>query len=259
MKQLIVAEKPSVAREIAQVLGVPKKDEWYENDRVIVTSGVGHLVEVYVPEAEEKGAALPIIPAQFALRPIDKTKSQFSLVKKLMARSDVGEIVNACDAGREGELIFRLIYEAAGCRKKMSRMWIQSMTADALRQAYQDMRPGHEFDALGEAARSRTEADWLVGINGSRAFSRRQNKPTSVGRVQTPTLALVVQRHLEIVNFKPKDYYELHGTFGVAAGQYIGRLINRNPAEGEPAERFNDLNQVRGLLVFSAISDGTKS
>lgn len=246
MKSLIVAEKPSVAREIAQVLGAPKNGDWHENDQVVITSGIGHLVEIFVEETP--GAALPVIPAQFSLRPIEKTKSQYSLIKKLAARSDISEIVNACDAGREGELIFRLIYEAIGSKKTMRRMWIQSMTAESLREAYRGMRPGSEFDALGKAARSRAEADWLVGINGSRAFSRQQNKPTSVGRVQTPTLALVVQRHLEIVNFRPKDYFELHGTFQVQAGQFVAKLQNKTPADGEPSERFNDQSLVKSIM-----------
>ncbi len=249
MKLLIVAEKPSVARDIAASLGgFSRVQEWLESPTAIVTSAIGHLVELHVPEAELKGAPLPVIPAQFGLKPIEKTSSQFVLVKKLMGRQDVATVVNACDAGREGELIFRLIYDHANCRKPMKRMWLQSMTADAIREAFRDMRPGQEFDSLAAAARSRAEADWLVGINASRAISRQRNEASSAGRVQTPTLALIVRNHLEIINFEPKDYFEVHGTFGVATGQYIGRWKNPCPAQGTPAERLDDRASAQAVV-----------
>lgn len=240
-KTLIIAEKPSVARDIAAALGgFRREQDWLESSTAIVTSAIGHLVELHVPEAAVQGAPLPVIPFTFGLQPIDKTKSQFTLIKKLLARKDVSGVVNACDAGREGELIFRLIYDHAGSRKAMYRMWLQSMTADAIREAHRDMRPGSEFDALAAAARSRAEADWLIGINGSRAISRQRGEASSAGRVQTPTLAMIVRRHLEISNFKATDYYEIHGTFGVAAGTYVGKWQNPKAEPGQPSERCDD-------------------
>lgn len=248
-KMLIIAEKPSVARDIAAALGgFRRESEWLESNTAIVTSAIGHLVELCVPEAAVAGAALPVIPVQFGLQPIEKTKSQFTLIKKLLARSDVSSVVNACDAGREGELIFRLIYEHAGSSKPMHRMWLQSMTADAIRDAHHDMRPGSAFDGLAAAARSRAEADWLVGINGSRAISRHRGEASSAGRVQTPTLAMIVHRHHEIVNFKAADYYEVHGTFGLAAGSYVGKWLNPQPVPGDPVERIEDRATAEAVL-----------
>lgn len=243
-KMLIVAEKPSVAREIAEALGgFSKVEGWLESSSAIVSSGIGHLVEIYVPEAATTGkdlASLPIIPPRFELQAIAKTKAQFSLLSKLMKRPDVDQVVNACDAGREGELIFRLIYELAGCKKPMKRMWLQSMTLDSIREAYRTMRPGAEFDPLSDAAKSRSEADWLVGINGSRGITRLRERQTqsyemmTAGRVQTPTLAILAHRELEIKNFVPRDFWEVHGTFGAQAGNYIGKWFN--PAAPKPAE-----------------------
>jgi len=232
-KTLIVAEKPSVAGDIAAALGgFSKVDGYWESPDAIVSSGIGHLVEIHSPEAATAGrdlASLPIIPPRFELQPIAKTKAQFSLLSKLMKRADVDQVVNACDAGREGELIFRLIYELAGCRKPVKRMWLQSMTRDAIREAHRLMRPGAEFDALGDAAKCRSEADWLVGINGSRGITRLRERQTqgyevmTAGRVQTPTLAILVDRENEIRVFVPQDFWEVHGTFGAKAGQYVGR------------------------------------
>lgn len=243
-KMLIVAEKPSVAREIADALGgFSKVEGWLESPTAIVSSGIGHLVEIYSPEAATAGkdlGSLPVIPAKFELQPIAKTKAQFTLLSKLMKRADVDQVVNACDAGREGELIFRLIYELAGCRKPMKRMWLQSMTADSIRDAYRNMRPGAEFDPLSDAAKCRSEADWLVGINGSRGITRLRERQTqnyemmTAGRVQTPTLAILVHRELEIKNFVPRDFWEVHGTFGAQAGTYVGKWFN--PAAPKPAE-----------------------
>jgi DNA topoisomerase-3 len=236
-KMLIVAEKPSVARDIASAMGGFSKTAggWLDSDRLIITSGIGHLVESHAPEAEISGkdlATLPVIPARFALRPIERTKAQFTLVSKLMRRADVDCVVNACDAGREGELIFRLTYELAGCKKPMKRMWLQSMTTDAIREAWRTLRAGSEFDALADAARCRSEADWLIGINGSRGITRLRERQTqryesmSAGRVQTPTLAMIVQREAVIRGFVPKDYWEVHAVFGVQAGRYVGKWFD---------------------------------
>jgi DNA topoisomerase-3 len=257
-KMLIVAEKPSVARDIAEALGgFSKADGWFESPTALVSSGIGHLVEIYSPEAEAGGkdlGSLPVIPNKFELQPIAKTKAQFAMLSRLMKRADVDQVVNACDAGREGELIFRLIYELAGCRKPMKRMWLQSMTTDSIRDAFRNMRPGQEFDHLSDAARCRSEADWLVGINGSRGITRLRERQTqrfemmSAGRVQTPTLAILVHRELEIRHFVPKDFWEVHGTFGVQAGSYVGKWFN--PAAPKPAEDADEDAAAIGSRFF---------
>lgn len=231
MKTLIIAEKPSVARDIAAALGgFTKQGDWLERDDAIVSSAVGHLVQLSGPGWEGRGFdGLPAIPPAFELQAIPSTEAQLRLLQRLMARPDVGTVVNACDAGREGELIFRLIYEYAQCRKPMKRMWLQSMTAGAIREANSSLKAGAQFDALGAAARCRSEADWLVGINGSRGMTAMgeiltgQRQMRSVGRVQTPTLAILVHREDEIAKFVPKPYWEVHAAFGVAAGDYQGR------------------------------------
>lgn len=266
-KMLIIAEKPSVARDIAQALGGFAKVEggWFERGDAIVSSGIGHLVSLQVPEAQTTGRdleSLPVIPERFTPEVIDRTKSQFNLLSKLMRRSDVSEIINACDAGREGELIFRLIYEKAGCNKPMLRMWLQSMTSESIKQAFNGMRPGAEFDNLADAARCRSEADWLIGINGSRGITRlkeRQNNAyemMTAGRVQTPTLAIVVHREQEIRTFVPKDYWEVHATFAAQAGSYVGRWVatpDAQAAEGEDEQsagaRIFDLAAAQAMVA----------
>ena len=247
-KHLIIAEKPSVARDIAAALGCKPNQQLHESSTVIVSNAIGHLVEMFTPMAEIKGAPLPIIPAQFELRAVEKTKSQFLLLKKLMLSPEVDTIVNCCDAGREGEAIFRLIYELAGCKKPMTRMWLQSMTQESIIDAYRNMRPGKEFDDLADSARCRAESDWLVGINGSRIISRSRGSNNSAGRVQTPTLAIVVHRDLEIRNFRAKDYFEVHGRFKVAdSGTYIGKWQNPNVIDDDPIERCPDLATARSI------------
>lgn len=243
-KSLIVAEKPSVASDIANALGgFTKGDGYYERDDAIVAPARGHLVELAVPEADTREAwklsALPIIPKNFTLEVSDGCSVEFNRLKKLMVRDDIKHVVNACDAGREGELIFRLIYRKVGSHKPIKRMWIQSMVASAIRQAYDAMRPGSEFDHLYDAALCRAEADWIVGINGTRsttALRERQNQRrevSTVGRVQTPTLAMPVMREREIASFIPQDYWEVHGTFRTAAGSYVAKWINEKSDEGE--------------------------
>ncbi|MBP8275572.1 MAG: DNA topoisomerase 3 [Propionivibrio sp.] len=279
-KILIVAEKPSVAREIAEALGgFAKVEGWLESPSAVISSGIGHLVEIHAPEAATTGrdlASLPVIPARFELRPIEKTKAQFNLLSKLMRRADIDQVVNACDAGREGELIFRLIYEHAGCRKPMKRMWLQSMTMDAIRDAYRSMRSGGEYDALSDAAKCRSEADWLVGINGSRGVTRLRERQTqsyemmTAGRVQTPTLAILVHREQEIKHFVPKDFWEVHATFGAQAGTYEGKWFSASaPAEGEDAgstgSRFWDRAQAEAIVAKcrgvapSSVKDDSKT
>lgn len=240
-KTLIIAEKPSVARDIAAALGgFSKKEQWLESDYAVVSSGIGHLVTLTVPEAKDVPpgfTSLPILPKFFKTEVIPRTKDQFVLLKKLMGRSDISTIVNACDAGREGELIFRLIYDHAGCKKPIERMWLQSMTTDAIVSAWKTKAPGVRYNNLSDAARCRSESDWIVGINGSRAASSLRRASMPVGRVQTPTLAILVHRESEIKNFVPEDFFEIHGTFLTQAGRYVGKWIDQS-SKGDAPGRF---------------------
>ncbi|MBZ0172380.1 MAG: DNA topoisomerase III, partial [Phycisphaerales bacterium] len=199
MKSLIIAEKPSVAADLARSLGkVPKKGDHYENDTHVISSAVGHLVELAMPEDIDKKKygfwrleTLPIIPEKFELKPIASSKDRFALLKKLLARKDIDVVVNACDAGREGELIFNYIYQLTKCRLPVKRAWMQTMTPEGIRDAFAHLRDGAEMTGLGDAARCRSESDWLIGINGTRAvtkrmFGSRAGNVASVGRVQTP-------------------------------------------------------------------------
>lgn len=231
-KTLIIAEKPSVAGDIAKALGgFSKSNSNFESATAIVSSARGHLIEMFSKEADEGGRSLsdlPVVPKKFDLRPTQGGVPLLRNLISLLKDPSVTDVVNACDAGREGELIFRLIYDYAGCRKPMRRMWLQSMTNDAIRQAWQDLRPGSEFQGLADSAYCRTEADWIMGINGTRGLTRLHQLQTgeyelkSVGRVQTPTLSLVVERERAIKAFIPKSFWEVKGTFGVSAGTYVG-------------------------------------
>ena len=237
-KQLIIAEKPSVAGDIARVLGGFKKhDDYFENDDFVLSSAIGHLVEIAVPDEFEvkRGkwsfANLPVIPPHFDLKPIEKTETRLKLLTKLIKRKDVGGLINACDAGREGELIFRYIVSHAESTKPVQRLWLQSMTPASIKQGFATLRDGKDMLPLADAAICRSEADWLVGINGTRAMTAFNSKSggfhkTPVGRVQTPTLAILVEREEKIKRFVATDYWEVHGTFGVAAGDYSGRWID---------------------------------
>lgn len=261
-KMLIIAEKPSVAKDIIEAAGGAYKrvdNAYFESDTLVVGNAIGHLVELYVPEAETSGKnlrSLPVIPPQFSARPVEKTASQFNLVARLMARSDVHCIVNACDAGREGELIFRLIYDHARCKRPMKRMWMTSMTKEAIRSELNNLRPGIEYDGLYDAAKSRAEADWLIGINGSRGNTYLKSMQVgsyfqvNVGRVQTPTLAIIVDRENEILNFVPRDYYEIHATFGVRSGDYLGKWVSAADLEN-PTEK----NKAASRILNKATAD----
>ena len=235
MKTLIIAEKPSVARDIASALSVNKSGKWFENDEYIINSAVGHLVELFMPDDIDdklkfwKLQDLPIIPDKFSLKPIERTKDKFTELKKLLSRKDVEKVVNACDAGREGELIFTNIYELAKCKKPVQRLWLSSMLPEAIRSAFSKLRSDKEMQPLQDAARCRSESDWLIGINGTRAITRRMYKSgpgsrnvATVGRVQTPTLALVLEREKQIINFQPLPYWRILGKFGVNQGDYEG-------------------------------------
>ncbi len=209
----------------------------------MVTSAVGHLVEIQAPEKFDvkRGkwsfAHLPVIPPYFDLKPVDKTKTRLNAVVKQAKRKDVGALVNACDAGREGELIFRLIEQYAGTQKAgqtiplgkpVQRLWLQSMTPQAIRDGFDKLRSNQQMQGLADAARSRSEADWLVGINGTRAMTAFNSRDggfflTTVGRVQTPTLAVVVEREEQIRKFISRDYWEVHAQFDAAAGTYPGK------------------------------------
>ncbi len=235
MKTLIIAEKPSVATDIARVLGGMKKTaDYYEGENYVVANALGHLLELSCPEKYEvkRGkwtfAHLPVIPPTFDLKPIARTEDKLKNLAKLIRRKDIGEIINACDAGREGELIFRYIIQATKAKQPIKRLWLQSMTPAAIREAFAHLRTDEEMQTLAAAAKSRSEADWLVGINGTRAMTAFNSLDggfflTTVGRVQTPTLAIVVRRENEINAFKPKDYWEVKATFALPHGTYDGR------------------------------------
>jgi len=260
-KTLIIAEKPSVASDIAKALGNIKKDgDHFENDQYVISSAVGHLVELGEPEEEEvkRGkwtfAKLPVIPSHFGLKPIEKTADRLRLLTKLIKRKDVGEIINACDAGREGELIFRLIAEHAKAKQPIKRLWLQPMTPTAIRDGFAKLRSDSSMLPLADAARSRSEADWLVGINGTRAMTAFNSKSggfhlTTVGRVQTPTLALMVEREERIRKFVARTYFEVHATFDAKAGQYTGRWFDEKFKKGDDeharAERIFDTPDAR--------------
>ncbi len=244
-KQLIIAEKPSVASDIAKAMGgFSKVDDYFESEQFVLSSAVGHLVELGEPEEEEvkRGkwtfGKLPVIPSHFGLKPIEKTETRLKLLTKLIKRKDVTALINACDAGREGELIFRLIAQHAKTTKPITRLWLQSMTPTAIRDGFSALRSDEDMLPLADAARCRSEADWLVGINGTRAMTAFNSKAggfqlTTVGRVQTPTLAMIVEREERIRAFKPRAYWEVHAAFEVAAGEYAGRWFDEKFKKGD--------------------------
>src|SRR5438477_3124133 len=244
-KALIIAEKPSVATDISKALGgFKKQDDYYESDAYALSSAVGHLLELAVPEEHEvkRGkwtfAHLPVIPDHFDLKPIEKAESRLKLLVRLIKRKDVERLINACDAGREGELIFRYIVRHARTSKPIRRLWLQSMTPAAIREGFEHLRGDASMQPLADAAVCRSESDWLVGINGTRAMTAFNSKSggfhlTTVGRVQTPTLAILVEREERIKNFVSKDYWEIHGSFGAKAGEYAGRWFDEKFAKKE--------------------------
>lgn len=220
-RTVVVAEKPSVGRDIARVLRCQEKGEGcLVGDSYTVTWAIGHLVSLCEPdEMDEKYkkwrmADLPILPAKIPLKVLPKTKAQFRIIKKLICHQDTEKVICATDAGREGELIFRFIYQETGCQKPVDRLWISSMTDEAIKEGFASLRPGQDYENLYKSASCRAQADWLVGMNASRAFTLRYNALLSVGRVQTPTLAILVKRQLEIAAFKPEDYYTVSADFG---------------------------------------------
>ncbi len=272
-KTLVIAEKPSVAQDIVRALTpvagkFEKADEHFENEQYVVTSAVGHLVEIQAPEEFDvkRGkwsfAHLPVIPPHFDLKPIDKTKTRLNAIVKLAKRKDVGALVNACDAGREGELIFRLIQQYAKSKHPVTRLWLQSMTPQAIRDGFTSLRSDKQMLPLADAARCRSEADWLVGINGTRAMTAFNSRDggfflTTVGRVQTPTLSVVVEREEQIRKFISRDYWEIHASFAAQAGAYPGKWFDpqwkKNP---EDAEKRAD--RVWSAAEAQAIADAAR-
>ena len=256
-KQLIIAEKPSVAQDIARALGgFTREGDYFESDDYVLSSAIGHLLELAVPEEYEVKRGkwtfthLPVIPPRFTLNPIDKTADRLRLLTRLIKRKDVTGLVNACDAGREGELIFRYVVQHAlteKTAKPIRRLWLQSMTASAIRDGFAHLRSDKEMLPLADAARCRSEADWLVGINGTRAMTAFNSQEggfykTTVGRVQTPTLAILVERESRIKAFVPRDYWEVEGEFQAVAGTYRGRWFDekfkKSDDEHAKAERL---------------------
>jgi DNA topoisomerase-3 len=252
-KTLIIAEKPSVAQDIVRALTpvagkFEKHDEYFEGEHHLVTSAVGHLLEIKAPEEYDvkRGkwsfANLPVIPPHFELNPIDKSKGRLNAIVKLVKRKDVSELVNACDAGREGELIFRLIQQHSKSKHPVKRLWLQSMTPAAIREGFENLRTDQQMLPLADAARCRSEADWLVGINGTRAMTAFNSRDggfflTTVGRVQTPTLSIVVEREEKIRRHVSRDYWEIKATFAAQAGEYDGKWFDpkwkKNPDDPE--------------------------
>ncbi len=235
MKKLIIAEKPSVAADISKALGgCTKYDDYFENDDYVISSAVGHLLEVLCPEEFEVKRGkwslnhLPVIPPHFDIQPIVKTQSRLNVLLKLLKRKDVDSVINACDAGREGELIFRLIIQYAKSKKPIERLWLQSMTQKAIQEGFLHLKSDEDMQALADAARSRSEADWLIGINATRAMTAFNSQGggfflTTVGRVQTPTLSIMVAREQLIQQFVARPYWEIHAHFNHENIAYPGR------------------------------------
>ena len=268
-KSLIIAEKPSVAQDIVRALTptsgkFDKHDEYFESDQYVVTSAVGHLLEIKAPEEFDvkRGkwsfANLPVIPPHFDLNPIDKSKGRLSAIVKLVKRKDVSELINACDAGREGELIFRLIQQHSKSKHPVRRLWLQSMTPAAIRDGFENLRSDKQMLPLADAARCRSEADWLVGINGTRAMTAFNSRDggfflTTVGRVQTPTLSIMVEREEKIRKHVSRDYWEIKATFAAQAGEYAGKWFDpkwkKNP--NDPEQRADRLWNERAAQAIA--------
>ncbi|MFK8115648.1 MAG: DNA topoisomerase III [Rubripirellula sp.] len=260
---LIIAEKPSVATDLARVLGklpgvgkFTKKKDYFENDFAYVTSAIGHLVELKMPEGPNGKKLpwgmkhLPVIPPQFELQPIEKSLSRYKLLARLLKKKEIDTVVNACDAGREGELIFRYLLQLAGLKEDVAikRMWMQSMTDDSIIEAWNSMRDNDEMLPLADAALCRSESDWLIGLNGTRALTAFNSRNggfnvTTAGRVQTPTLVILAEREKEIRAFKPESYWEVHADLAVSKGEFEGRWFQEEfkKSEEQPHARAERL------------------
>ena len=280
-KTLIIAEKPSVATDLARVLGkmpefgkFEKKKDYFENDNAYISSAIGHLVELkmpYTPEGKKLPWGmkyLPVLPQEFEMQPIERSESRYKLLVRLMKKKDVDTVVNACDAGREGELIFRYVMKLANLSKDLviKRMWMQSMTDDSIKEAWNNLRSDEEMSNLADAAMCRSESDWLIGLNGTRALTAFNSRNggfnvTTAGRVQTPTLSIVAERELEIRAFVPRTYWEVAGDFDVKAGQYRGRWFRedfkKDPEdEHKKAERLWDLAEAEAIKARCVGKEG---
>jgi DNA topoisomerase-3 len=275
-KRLIIAEKPSVANDIARALGgFTRHDDYFESPKFVLSSAIGHLLEIGPPEEEEVKRGkwtfthLPAIPSRFVLRPLEKTEARLRLLLRLIKRKDVTELVNACDAGREGELIFRYIVKYAHINKPIRRLWLQSMTPSAIQEGFEALRSDEAMRPLADAAVCRSESDWLVGINGTRAMTAFNSKSggfqlTTVGRVQTPTLAILVEREEKIRAFRPKDYWEVLARFRASGGEYEGRWFDEKfrKTDDDPdarAERLWDEATARAVAAKCEGRPGTVS
>src|ERR687890_2364987 len=246
--RLIVTEKPSMGRDVAAALGASRRGEGFiSGAEEIVPGYVGPLVEHAAPESRGGGLRrgrledLPILPDEFRYHAQERTLEQFNVIKALLSRGDVASVVNAADAGREGELIFDLVYTLAGCRKPVERLWISSLTRDAILEGFRNLKPAEEYEGLRDSAHARQRADWLVGINATRAQTLRARRAGhqgvfSLGRVQTPTLALIVERDAEITNFVPKDYFEVVANFRAPGGEYAGRWFGKDGSRFDKRE-----------------------
>lgn len=267
-KTLIIAEKPSVALDISRALGGFKREgEYFESDDYVLSSSVGHLLTLVAPNDPVKGkwsfTHLPVIPPEFELGPADKrSEERLRLLVRLLKRKDVDAVINACDAGREGELIFRYIAQYAKTTKPVQRLWLQSMTQPAIREAFGNLRSDVTMQPLEAAARSRAEADWLVGINGTRAMTAFNSKDggffkTPVGRVQTPTLAIVAEREERIRKFVSRDFWEVRAQFGAQAGQYEGRWFDPKHVK-DPVDPEKRDSRVWSQSAADAIVDAVR-
>lgn len=279
-KTLIIAEKPSVATDLARVLGkmpeigkFAKKKDYFENESTYLSSAIGHLVELKMPEGPNGKKLpwgmkhLPVIPNRFELQPIEKSVTRFNLLKRLLKKKEVDTVVNACDAGREGELIFRYLLQMVDPKKDLDvrRMWMQSMTDDAIIQAWNDMRNNEEMVPLADAAICRSESDWLIGLNGTRALTAFNSRNggfnvTTAGRVQTPTLVILAEREKEIRAFKPESYWEVHADFSVAKGEYHGRWFREDfeKQEDKPHARAERIwTKEEAEAVVARVADQT--
>lgn len=266
-KTLVIAEKPSVARDIAAALGgFEDHDGYFENDRFVVSFAVGHLFELLEPdEVDPKYKRwllddLPILPDAFRYKPKSGQAERIRTLKKLLARDDVASVVNACDAGREGELIFREIVQYHGSGKPVRRLWLQSMTNDAIREGFATLRPGQEFEGLGQAAECRAWSDWLIGMNATRALTkrlkgRREKTAWSAGRVQTPTLALLVDRELEVLAHQPRPYWRVLASFDHEGQPYPGTWFDPSFAAADDGEARDDriFDEARALAIVEAV------
>jgi DNA topoisomerase-3 len=272
-KLLVITEKPSVARDIAQALGGFREHEGYaENDDYVVTFAVGHLFELLPPEEIDPQykrwtlANLPILPEEFRYRAKPGQSERIRTIKKLLAREDVSGVVNACDAGREGELIFREIVEHLGSRKPIQRLWLQSMTDQAIRTGFASLRPGAELEGLAQAAHCRARSDWLIGMNATRALtkrlkSRKEKTAWSAGRVQTPTLTLLVARELEVLAHVPRPFWRVSAVFEHAGQEYGGAWFDPSFREGDDPQAREDrlFDEARAAAIVARVAGRTGS